>query len=71
MYGCRGIAPRILNIGTRWEWVVKNTSTPFYAQERTLAPTGGWMGPTAGLDALQKRKISYPCSDTVPAPFNL
>ena len=27
---------------------------------------GGWMGSTAGLDVLEKRKISWPCRDSYP-----
>jgi hypothetical protein len=33
--------------------------------ERILSTysTGGWMGPRASLDAVEKRKISYPCQE--------
>jgi hypothetical protein len=28
---------------------------------------GGWVDPRAGLDALEKRKISYPCRELYPS----
>jgi len=33
-----GIAPRILNLGTRWRWVVSFTTEPLYSWERTPVP---------------------------------
>jgi hypothetical protein len=33
--GSTGIAPLILNLGTRWKWVVNFTPQPFYPKERT------------------------------------
>jgi hypothetical protein len=31
-----GIAPRILDLGTRWRWVVSFTSRPLYPQGKRL-----------------------------------
>jgi hypothetical protein len=36
--GSRGIAPTILNLGTRWRWVVNFTPRPLYSWERTPVP---------------------------------
>jgi hypothetical protein len=35
--GNRGIAPLILNLGTKWRWVVNFTTLQLYFQERTCA----------------------------------
>jgi hypothetical protein len=55
-----GIAPRILNLGTRWRWVVSLTPRPLYTPGER-APGTHWIGdlvsPRAGLDAVTKRKI--------------
>jgi hypothetical protein len=43
--GSRGIAPLILNLGTRWRWVVCFTPLPLYPRQRSLVPIkqkAGW-----------------------------
>jgi hypothetical protein len=53
----------ILNLGTRWEYVVSVTPRPrFTPGERTPGThwIRGWVGPRAGLDAGARRKIR-PC----------
>jgi hypothetical protein len=54
------IAPCILNLDTRWRQVVSFTPLPLYPGE--AAPVahcvGVWMGPRAGLGAMENRKIS-------------
>jgi hypothetical protein len=66
----------ILNLGTRWGWVVSITPQPrFIPGERTPGThwTGGWVGPRACLDAGARRKILCPCRGSNPdrpAPFN-
>jgi hypothetical protein len=55
-----GIAPRIIDLGTRWtEW---SASRPghFIPRERARGThcIGGWVGPRAVLDAVVKRKIT-------------
>jgi hypothetical protein len=49
-----GIAPRILDLGTRWRWVVSFTPRSIYAQRKNPGShwIGGWVGPRAGLDAV-------------------
>lgn len=37
--GSEGIIPLIVNVGTRWVWVVKFMSRPIYRRGRTLVPT--------------------------------
>jgi len=57
-WGSVCIAPSILNLGTRWSWMVSFTPRPFYPWE--TAPTIKWIegcvGPKAGLDAVAKRE---------------
>jgi hypothetical protein len=55
--GC--IAPRILDLNTRWRWVVSFMPRPLYLRDWI----GGGMGPRAGLDTVVKRKIPSPCRD--------
>jgi hypothetical protein len=53
------IAPRILDLSTRWRWVVSFMPQLLYPRERTPGTNwiGGWVGPKAGLDMVVKRKI--------------
>jgi hypothetical protein len=55
--GSRGIALRILNLGTRWKWVVSCTPLPIYPGERTPGTNllVGWVGPRACQDAVEKK----------------
>jgi hypothetical protein len=39
-WGSGGIAPRILDLGTRWRWVVSFTPRPLYPQEEPLILIG-------------------------------
>jgi hypothetical protein len=60
----RGIAPLILDLGTRWGWLVSGTPRPrFSPGERTPGThcRGGWVGPRAGLDTDAKGKIPFLC----------
>jgi hypothetical protein len=53
----------ILDLGTRWGWVVIVTPPPpFSLWERTPGThcTGGWVGPRAGLDTEARGKILSP-----------
>ena len=75
--GRTGIAPRTLNHGTRW-------GSAFGTQPPLCPPPprgprennyctlwiGGWVGPTAGLDVLKKRKTSQPYQDSSPRTTN-
>jgi hypothetical protein len=59
----------ILNLSTRWGWVVSITTRPRYTPgERTPGThcTGGWVGPRAGLDAETRRKILCLCRRSNP-----
>jgi hypothetical protein len=61
-WGSGGIASRILDLGTRWRWVVSFTPRPLTPRERAPGTNwiGGWVGPRAVLDAEVKRKITSP-----------
>jgi hypothetical protein len=52
----------IVDLGTRWRWVVSFTL-------REIGPgthwIGGWVGPRAGLDAVEKRQI-FPRRESNP-----
>jgi hypothetical protein len=52
-WGSEGIAPRILDLGTRGRWVVSFTLRPLYSRDWIE----GWVGPRAVLGAAVKRKI--------------
>jgi hypothetical protein len=59
----------ILNLGTRWRWVVCVTPRPCFSPgERTPGThwTGSWVGPRAGLDTEAKRKILFPLPGIEP-----
>jgi hypothetical protein len=51
VWGSRGTAPRILNLGTTWRWVVSFTPRPLYHRERAHGDRliGSWVVPKAGL----------------------
>jgi len=55
-WGSGGITPRILDLGTRWRWVVSFTPQPPYSREREPGThwIRGWVGPTAVLAAVVK-----------------
>jgi hypothetical protein len=62
--GGEGIAPRILNLGTRWMWVVGQW-------ERTVGThwIGSWVGPKAGLDVvLKSEKLPFPAPNGSRTP---
>jgi hypothetical protein len=54
-----GIAPRILDLGTRWRWVVSFTPWPIYPQgKKPWYPLDRRLGgPQSRLDAAVKRQI--------------
>jgi hypothetical protein len=59
----------ILNLGTRWVWVVSITSRPRFTPEERTPGThwiGGWVGLRAGLDAEARIKILCPCRGSNP-----
>jgi len=55
--GSRSIAPRILNLGTRWRWVVRYTPRTLYHRIRAPSTywTGGWVELRTGVDAVVKK----------------
>jgi hypothetical protein len=69
--GSRGedLDPRILDLGTRWRWVVSFTPPPLLHQENELSVLIGWeagWAPQRRLVAVEKQKTS--CSYREPKP---
>jgi hypothetical protein len=64
-WGSGGIAPRILDFGTR---VVSFTPRPLYPKENAPGThwIGGWVGPRAILDTVVKRNIPSPRRESNP-----
>jgi hypothetical protein len=62
-----GIAPRILDLGTRWEWSASRLGR-FTPRERAPGThsIGGWVGPRAVLDTVVKKKIPSPRRESNP-----
>ena len=64
--------PLILNLDTRWRWVVSFLTWSFYARKNSSTHWGeGWVGPRAGLDILERSKIScsnWELSFRLPSP---
>jgi hypothetical protein len=52
----------ILNLVTRWRWVIGFMPLPLYSWERDPGAhwIGGWVGHRVGLDTEEKAKISCP-----------
>jgi hypothetical protein len=46
----------ILDLGTRWRWVVSFTPLTLFPGSLCI---GGWMGPSDGLEAVEKRRILH------------
>jgi hypothetical protein len=56
-WGSGGIAPRIINLGTRWRWMVSLMPRLPYSGTHWI---GDWMGPRSGLDLVTRRKNPSP-----------
>jgi len=67
-WGSGGITLRLLDLSTRWRWVVSFMPQPLYPWGKSPDTqwTGGWVGPRAGLDAVVKRRIPSPSWDSNP-----
>jgi len=54
-------APLILNLVTRWRWVVSFVPWPLDPGESVFIThfTGGWLYPRDSLDASKNSKVSY------------
>jgi hypothetical protein len=61
-WGSRGSAPLILDLGTRWKWVVNSRPGGFTPRERGHDThwIRDWMGPRSGMNAVTKRNNSCP-----------
>jgi len=60
-----GIAPRILNLGARWRWVVSFTPGRFTPGERAPGThwIGRWVGPESVWTLWQREKFSSPAQN--------
>jgi hypothetical protein len=63
------IAPSVHKFGTRRTWVVSFTPWQLYRQGNNpgIHWIGGWVGPRAGLDAMEKGKNPCPCRESNPS----
>jgi hypothetical protein len=51
------LGPSILNLGSRWRWVISSTGQPLYHRENAPCVLRiGWEWQKTGLEAFQKRK---------------
>jgi hypothetical protein len=59
-WGSGGVVPRNLDLDTRWRWFFSFTSHRFTLPVRGSSAhwIGGWVGSSAGLNGVAKRKIS-------------
>jgi hypothetical protein len=60
----------ILNLGTRWGWVVSITPRPRFTPRERISGThctGGWVGPRASPDAEARGKILCLCRGSNPS----
>jgi hypothetical protein len=69
--GSGGIAPIILDLDTRWRWLVSFSSQPLYSMgKRPLYPwIGAWVGPRTVLD--EDKNLSLPGIETRPSSPSL
>jgi hypothetical protein len=67
-----GTAPHILDLGTKWRWVVSFTPRPLYPLGKSAwHPLDRRLcEPQSLLDAVVKRKIPSPCRDSNPWVFD-
>jgi len=67
-----GTVPRILNLGTRWRWVVRFTPLPFYPQGKTsrypLDRRVGWSHSRSGRGSEEKNPLPAGYWTTVIQP---
>jgi hypothetical protein len=68
--GSGGIAPRILDLDTRWRWVVSFTPWPFYPQGEGTHWIGDCLDPRAGLDVVVRKKVPSHCQHSNPRSFS-
>jgi hypothetical protein len=63
----------ILDLSTRWRWVIRFTPRPLYPRERAPGThcLGGWLSSRVCLDAVEKRKIYLPRPEIGSRPSSL
>jgi hypothetical protein len=67
-WGSGGIAPRILDLGTRWRSVSVSRPSRFTPGERAsdTHSTEAWVGSRAGLDTVVKEKVPSCTGTRIP-----
>jgi hypothetical protein len=73
--GSKDIVTLILNLGTKWRSLVNFTLRLLYSRAKTLSPGIHWIdgrvGPRAGLEVLEKKKLFVPGRNETPdRPFH-
>jgi hypothetical protein len=64
---CGGIAPRILDLGTRWRWVVSFTPRPLCPQKKSPSYPLEWVGgPQSRSGSGDEEKNSQPLPELEP-----
>jgi hypothetical protein len=66
--GSGSIAPLILNLNTRWRWVVNFTLRPLYPRRKNPGThwIGSWVGLRVGLDAVANKGNPCTCRESNP-----
>jgi len=66
IWGNGGILSLILNPGIQCRWPVSFLSQLLYPWGKTTGThlTGGWLSPTASMDATEMKQIFCPCPDS-------
>jgi hypothetical protein len=67
VWGSEGIAPRILNLGIRWRWMVSSTLRPLYHRKNPQYPLveAGW-DPEPAWTRWRREKFPAPCRELNP-----
>jgi len=59
LWGSGGLAPHILNLRTRWRWVVRFMPRSLYPEGRAFPLLEIWVIPRDGLDWVAEKKMKY------------
>jgi hypothetical protein len=68
------VSSTVLDVGTKWKWVVSFTPLPLYTRGKSVGTLwiGDCVGPRVGLDAVEKGKtLALPGVETGPSSRQL